>query len=358
MRLLTRLFALRQQRPPISSDTVILWEPCSQSHGEIVPGYAKYLLDLGYRVVVFMTPDRIGEGLFCRFSHPKLHLATLSQRQIRRFMKTPDVRSAAGILISTAGKMPTDGAGAPDLERVFGGVPPANVHLVEHDMGRLQGQAEWRNRAITLKALAPEYGGTHVVNPHYFGDVLETPKNSDKTVLVMVGAARAKRRNDHLVINAAERLVAEGYRNFEIRLIGKLNGVEVPPSLNDNFIKLGRLSFAALYEEVENSDFLLTAFQKDNPAHSYYRTTGTSGSFQLSYGFSKPGIFQQDYIAGTGVTPENSLLYDEDGGMLDAMKTAIEMPPDQYEVMQAAMRECARQQAAQSLETLRTVFGE
>lgn len=358
MGFLSRFFARRQQFPSITSETVVLWEPCSQSHGEIVPGYAKYLLDLGYEVVVLMTPDRISEGLFSRFAHSKLHLTTLSQRQIRRFMKTQDVRSAAGILISTAGKMPKDKTGAPDLDQVFGGVSLGNAHLVEHDMSNLQGKGDWPNRAITLRDMSPQYGETHVVNPHYFGDVLHTPKNSQKTILLMVGAARARRRNDHLVINAAERLIAAGYQNFEIRLVGKLDNIEVPLSLQNNFIKVGRLPFSTLYSEVENCDFLLTAFQKDNPAHAFYRTTGTSGSFQLCYGFAKPGIFQKDYIEGTALNLENSLLYDEDADMFDAMKMAIEMSPNQYKAMQSGMLNSASHLAARSQATMRALFSE
>lgn len=358
MSFLSRFFARRQQFPSITSETVVLWEPCSQSHGEIVPGYAKYLLDLGYEVVVLMTPDRIGEGLFSRFAHSKLHLTTLSQRQIRRFMKTQDVRSAAGVLISTAGKMPTDKTGAPDLDQVFGGVPPENVHLVEHDMSSLHVNGDWPNRVITLRDVSPEYGETHVVNPHYFGDVLHTPKNSQKTILLMVGAARARRRNDHLVINAAERLIAAGYQNFEIRLVGKVDHIEVPLSLQNNFIKVGRLPFSNLYNEVENCDFLLTAFQKDNPAHAFYRTTGTSGSLQLCYGFAKPGIFQQNYIEGTALNLENSLLYDEDTDMFDAMKMAIEMPPNQYKTMQVAMLDSASHLAARSQANMQALFSE
>lgn len=357
MKLLRAFFGIRDY-PQVSPKTVILWEPCSQSHGEIVPGYAKYLLDLGFDVLVLMTPDRIEEGLFSRFTHPRLHLTSLSQRQIRRFMKTQDVHTAAGILISTAGKMPMDKTGAPDLNRIFGGAPPDKVHFVEHDMARLQGKGDWPDRAITLRAMAPEYGNTHEVNPHYFGDVIHTPKNLEKTVFLMVGAARPKRRNDHLVINAAERLVAAGYQNFEIRLVGKLDGVDIPLSLTDKFIKLGRLSFSNLYDEVENSDFLLTAFQKDNPLHAYYRTTGTSGSFQLSYGFAKPGIYQRDYIADTVITEESSLLYDEDGDMMDAMKLAMEMSSEKYAFMGEAMHRSASKLAHDSRENLRALFGE
>lgn len=358
MSYIRRLLARSQQYPFITSETVILWEPCSQSHGEIVPGYAKYLLNLSYEVVVLMTPDRIGEGLFSRFSHPKLHLTSLSQRQIRRFMKTQSIRSAAGILISTAGKIPTDKTGAPDLGQVLGRAPYDNVHLVEHDMSNLQGKGDWPNRAITLRQLSPEYGNTHVVNPHYFGDILRTQKNSTKTVFLMVGAARAKRRNDHLVINAAEQLITAGYKNFEIRLVGKLDSLEVPLSLKDNFVKIGRLSFSELYNEVENCDFLLTAFQKDNPAHAFYRTTGTSGSLQLCYGFAKPGIFQRDYIEGTAINLENSLLYDEDGDMFDVMRFGIKMSSTQYELMQAAMVDSASKLAKRSQSNLGALFGE
>lgn len=354
-----KVFGLSSEdNPPITPESFILWEPCSQSHGEIVPGYAKYLLDLGYHVVVLMTPERISEGLFARFTHSRLCLATLSQRQIRRFMKTQNVHVAAGILITTAGKIPVDKTGAPDLIQVFGGAPPENVYLVEHDMRRRQGKGYRPSRVITLKAMAPEFGDTHVVNPHYFGKVQHTPKNPEKTVMLMVGAARTKRRNDQIVINTAKRLVAAGYQNFEIRLVGKPDGSAVPPLLKSHLVKLGRLAFSDLYEEIENCDFILTAFQKDNPAHAYYRNSGTSGSFQLSYGFAKPGIYQRDYIAGTIVTPENSLIYDSDASMFDVMKTAIEMSGEQYQVMQAAMAASAQKLADDSYENLRAMVSE
>ncbi len=358
MSFMHRFFACRQQHPSINSKTIVLWEPCSQNHGEIVPGYAKYFVDLGYEVVVFMTPNRIDEGLFSRFSHPRLHLTSISQRQIRRFMKTQEIHSAAGILISTASKIPKDKYGGPDLSQVFNGIPPHNVHFVEHDMSSLQGIGDRPSGVITLKDLSPKYGKTHVVNPHFFGNIEKTPKNSFRTVLLMVGAARAKRRNDHLVINAAERLIAGGYKNFEIRLVGKSDGVKVPRSLRDNFIKLGRLSFSDLYNEVESCDFLLTAFQKDNPAHVFYKTTGTSGSLQLCYGFSKPGIFQMDYIDGTAINRYNSLLYDRDEEVFDAMRSAIDMSSSQYKLMQTAMIDSANQLAERSQSNLRELFFE
>ena len=57
-------------RPVIKTDenTFVVWEPCSQSHSEVVPGYAKYLLDLGYSVSIVVKPEHYHSGLFSRFS--------------------------------------------------------------------------------------------------------------------------------------------------------------------------------------------------------------------------------------------------------------------------------------------------
>ena len=60
--------------PVIKNNTFLLWEPCSKSHSEVLPGYAKYLLDLGYHVSVLCVPERIKEGLFSRFNNRNLSI--------------------------------------------------------------------------------------------------------------------------------------------------------------------------------------------------------------------------------------------------------------------------------------------
>ena len=52
------------KKPIIKDNTFIVWEPCSKSHSEVVPGYVKYLLDLGYHVSVIVNSNRLKEGLF------------------------------------------------------------------------------------------------------------------------------------------------------------------------------------------------------------------------------------------------------------------------------------------------------
>ena len=351
--LLRRLLpGLHAPLPKLDAETFILWEPCSHSHGEIVPGYAKYLLDLGYRVLVLLTPARIDEGLFSRFSHPRLHVARLSQRQIRRFMRSADLSRAAGVMVTTAGKLPERADHSLDLPKVFGGRVPRPLLLVEHEARRRIEAGYWDPRNITLRRLMVPGVESVVVNPHYFGPVTPRPKNP-KTVFLMAGAARSKRRNQDMVLDAVRRLLAEGETGFELRLIGKPGKTPLPDDLRSHVVDTGRVSFDRLYHEVEACDFVLTAFQRDNPDHAFYRTTGTTGSFQLAYGFRKPCIIQQEFAVGTALTAENSLFYDDDADLYHCLRRAIAMPGDSHAQMCSAMQRESEALAQRSLAGLK-----
>ena len=58
--------------PEIRENTFIVWEPCSKSHAEVVPGFAEYLLDSGYHVSVLLNNARYDEGLFERFDNENI----------------------------------------------------------------------------------------------------------------------------------------------------------------------------------------------------------------------------------------------------------------------------------------------
>src|SRR5262245_42930018 len=84
--------------PVITANTFLVWEPCTYSHAEVVPGYVKYLLDLGFDVVVLITPQRLEEGLFARFHDPRISFTHLSQAAIRSYFKRNGLGNAKGIL--------------------------------------------------------------------------------------------------------------------------------------------------------------------------------------------------------------------------------------------------------------------
>lgn len=323
--------------PTVSENTFILWEPCSSSHGEIVPGYTKYLLDLGFHVLVLMTPDRIDEGLFSRFPDANFDLARLPQKQIRRFVRSREAQAAKGILVTTAGKLPKRTDATPDLDQVFGSFPKDRIHLVEHNASNRLQASTWDEDLITLRQLVPP-SPSKLVNPMYFGETGEGKTKAGHTTFLMVGAARAKRRSDDLLLDAVETLLKDGISNFEIRMIGKPGKTALPEHLTPYVKSLGRLSFDAMYDEVEAADFILTAFQKNNQDHAFYRTVGTSGSFQLAYGFSTPIVLQKRFAEGTAFAENNSFLYDEDADFSSTLKLAISLPKRDYDVLVQQLR--------------------
>lgn len=319
--------------PEIDGNTAILWEPCSNSHGEIVPGYAKYLLDLGYEVLVLLTPKRLDEGLFSRFHHERLRFGTLSQRQIKRFMRSGIVSQAAVVLISTVGKLPHKKNGAPDIDAVFGTNKPSKLLLVEHDAKSKIDQKAWRDNYITLAKLNYQNSHSTVINPHYFGAYETDNKTSEIVNFLIVGAARSQRRNISMLFGALERLVQNGHHNFTLKMIGKKDRTAIPEAIRNNVQILGHLDFKDLYREVEMADFLVTAFEKHNPDHQLYRSVKTSGSTLLAYGFNKPMIIQKEFEKVTALNEKNSIMYDENSDLYGAMLRAIEMSSSELDAM-------------------------
>ena len=341
--------------PEIGENTFVLWEPCSASHGEIVPGYTKYLMDLGYHVLVLVTPERIDEGLFARFPEGNFTLARLTQKQIRRFVRSEAIKVAQGILVTTAGKLPTLEDATPDLEGVFGDLARDRIHLVEHNARDRIAAGTWDENLITLRSLVPARP-SKVVNPHFFGGFKQHRKSKDRVRFLMVGAARAKRRSDDLVFNAAATLLDDGITNFEIRMIGKPGKAQILERLEPHFITLGRLSFADMYDEIEAADYILSAFQKDGQDHAFYRTTGTSGSFQLACGFNTPIVLQELFTEGTAFNSDNAILYDQDRDFEPAVHRAITLSAEEYLTLTDNLQKASNDLRTASLANMKDVI--
>jgi hypothetical protein len=338
--------------PNIGPRTFLLWEPSSKSHAEVVPGYVRYLRDLGFQVLVLMTPAMLSEGLFSRYQDPGVTYARLSQADIRNFIKTADLSGTAGLLVTTAGKLPKTAQGAIDVDMILGRNRPPLFLLVEHDARAMIDDAVWNSRYITLRDINYKGCTSTVINPHYFGEVGQASTHNGQTRFLMVGAARARRGNHQLVYDTALKLLQAGQSSFVIRVVGKRGSFKVPDELESHVQILGRLSYDRLYEEVENSDFIVTSFQKQNEKHEFYYTGGTSGSFQLAYGFGKPVVVQKDIAGMCHLNDENSILYDDDKDMLGAMMRATTMERGDYDRMASAMRDTASMIYGASLDNM------
>jgi hypothetical protein len=349
------LLSGKTAKPYYNENTFFLWEPCSRSHAEVVPGYCKLLLDAGYDVSVLIQPKRIDEGLFCNFTHERLHINRLSKRATLKFFKENGLASSSGILVTTVGKLTPNA----DYDHARGLFAPLNqnqrVLLVEHDIKNGVDLGTLTRDIITLRETDYKNSITTPVNPHYFGELGKHQKGA-RTIFATVGAIRDKRRNSDLLISAVEGLHQKGVSNFTVLVIGKNNPSTIPRHLQQYFLHLGRLPFRELYKQMQCCDFLLPLLDPNNPSHRRYITTGTSGTFQLALGFHKPLILEQSFAPINKLNKSNSIVYEGNNNFRFAMEQAIALKPDQYESLQKAVAETARSIYAESLSNLKSLI--
>lgn len=319
--------------PIINKNTFLLWEPCSQSHAEVIPGYAKYLLDLGYSVSVLITPQRYKEGLFSRFNQPNLFFNKLSQKQIKKYLKNTDLSDVQGILVTTVGKLCDEVNFEKAYDTFSENADKSKIFFVSHEAKPAIDANSWKENLITLRELNYKNAKSVVVNPHYFGNVHITPKN-EITNFITVGAIRSKRKNNNQIIDMVMELHQRGVRNFKVTVIGKGHLKHLPKEIRPYFDIKGRLNFDKMYDEIEKADFMLTSYNENNPLHQRYNTTGTSGNFQLVYGFLKPCIIIESFARINGFDNSNAIIYKQDSDYADAMIKAIEMPKEEYSLLQ------------------------
>ncbi len=346
----------KKQKPIIKNNTFLLWEPCSKSHAEVVPGYAEYLLDLGYHVSVLITPDRYKKGLFSRFENKNITYNVMTQNKIRKYFKNTDLWNVKGVLITTIGKLCNE-INYRDSYKYFAKyVDKSKIFFVEHEAKYAIDANSWNEKLITLRELNYKGAKSVVVNPHYFGKVEITPKNKEITNFITIGAIRNKRKNNNRIIDAVADLHNKGVHNFKVTVIGKGTVKNLPKELRKYIDIKGRLDFSDMYNEIEKADFILTSYDENNSAHQRYITTGTSGNFQLVYGFLKPCLIIRSFAAINGFNDENSILYDAENEYSKAMERAINLSEEEYTKLQENLALYQKDLYKKSLENLKELI--
>ena len=343
--------------PEIKENTFIVWEPCSENHSEVVPGFCRYLLDLGYHVSVLLNPKHYKEGLFCRFKDDEnITYNKLSKSQIKNFFKKDNLKSVKGVLVTTAGKICDNIHYEQSYEAFSPDIDKKKIYLVEHKANFAIDEGKWDEKIITLNKLNYKGAKSTVVNPHYFGEVKITPKNEKITNFLLIGTIRERKRNNELIINSFMELLNSGYKNFKVTVIGKGNLKHLPESLRPFFDIKGRLPFSKMYDEIEKADFFLTSYDENHPNHLRYITSGTSGNFQLIYGFLKPCVIKRSFCTVNGFDENNSVVYENTTDYKDALIRCIEMKNDEYKTLQNNLSSYVKKLYDYSLDNLRNLI--
>lgn len=347
------LYITKIKKPEFDENTFFVWEPCTANHAEVVPGYTKYLLDLGYKVSVLFSQVKSNTGLFSRFKENKnLIVNNLTKKEAKKYFKYFGLGNAKGIMITTGG-----------LERdkqykfTQNKLPFQKVLRVEHSAHIFDTESK-DEKIVTLRKMNYKGAETIEVNAHYFGNINVTPKNKDIINFIVIGALQKKRRNTDILINAVDILVKNNITNFKITVVGKGSLNHLPKHLRKYFEIKGRLNFEEMYSELENADFFLPLLDVFNKNHENTITTSTSGSFQLIYGFRLPAIIAEKFATVNGFTNENSILYVNNEDLADAMKNGIKLSDENYTLLQKNLAKYADSLYNRSIENLKELIDE
>lgn len=249
-----------------------------------------------------------------------------------------ELNDVCGVLVTTVGKL-CDSVHYEQCYDTFNqNVDKSKLFFVEHEVVHSVDANTWNDDLITLREINYKGKKSVVVNPHYFGDVKILTKNEKITNFITIGGVQAKKKNNDLMIDTVKSLHEKGFRNFKITVIGKGKLKHLPKEIRQYFDIKGRLPFNKMYKELEDADFMLTAYDDKNPKHIRYNTTGTSGNFQLVYGFLKPCVIIESFGEINGFNEKNSVLYKDDEKYLSAMVKAINMTKEEYSSMQLELK--------------------
>lgn len=353
--LFNKIFGIK--KPQINENTFLIWEPCGKSHAEVVPGFAKYLSDLGYHVSVIVSEHAYEENLFSRIDKDlNISYNKMSKSQARKYFKSTDLSDVAGLLVTTVDKL----CQAPHFETVYNSfnknVDKSKLYFVVHDIKERVWANAMSEDLISLREL--NFEGidykTVVINPHYFGRINITPKN-DFTNFVTVGELAIGKKNFDLFVTTAQKLIHNGITNFKITVIGKGKLEALPKEVVPYFDIKGRLPFDKMFEEIEKGDFLLTSYI-DEEMHLRYIHQGTSGNFQLVYAFCIPIIIKDNFAPINGFSDKNSILYKDDDDFYNAIIKGINMSAQDYSNMQEGIKIYAQNLYNKSLENFKQLI--
>ena len=97
------------RRHPVAGRTILILEP-NYCHGEVIPGFCRHLLDMGYCVDVLMHHSLARQSPLCCFKEGDIHIFTAMCTSWKRLAKARVLTRYEAILISTSAFSSYDGA--------------------------------------------------------------------------------------------------------------------------------------------------------------------------------------------------------------------------------------------------------
>jgi hypothetical protein len=333
----------------------VLMLEANDFHGEVMPSYIKYLLDLGYSVDLLTTEKHKEDSPLCRIKSEKLNQYYTNISTIEHILQSNVIMEQyKGLFVNSMCLFRKDRAiKSPALiYKFFKGIHrPRNGFYINvcHTIEQFKLKFLKTNNCVIL---AKGKYDLPIVNPCYFGDVKITDK-SDKTIFLISGDGT---KNFSLVAKGVKDLIKNGITNFKIYVTGRHKHNELSDDIKSYIEFLGYVSFEKLFKLIEDADFIIPCLDPENKKHLWYLENGTTGAFQLSYGFCKPMILAEKFAGKALVNSTNALIYKSNSDLSNVMKKAIDMPKEEYKTMQCNVSKLQEYLYELSKENLRRII--
>ena len=311
-------------------------------HGECVLGHVKYLMDLGYSVDVLLNSAMESENPLRNIFDNSVHVEFMNPDEIILKLKN-GYASEYDVCLLNSNTLYEYNFLATDIVRKTDS--STKILAVEHRQDNISSKVLETSSVLVLKKFNFE------VNPHYFGIIPDHNKHK-VTQFITAGNIESFRKNHEMLKNAVSQLVDGGYENFHVTVIGKGSLGEIPEKIARHITATGRISYDEMYKRMAEADFFLPLLNPENSEHNRYLSSGTSGSFQLIYGFNLPCIIEQKFAATHLFTKDNSIIYCQNRTFADALKAAIDMPEEKYRELKSALKETSQNIYESSLHNL------
>jgi hypothetical protein len=345
---------------PIQNNTILMVE-LNGCHGECLTGMAKYFLDLGYRVDVMLSPVEFSNNPFADFNNPDLTVFSMLQDAAIWILSTDIVKKYEHLYFNS------DFLYFKHINGEFMRTYDAFQGNLKSPQGKILMLCHHVNKIIANKRLSylalQKFSCTHaqkytIVNAHYFGD-FHHEKLGKKIKFVVVGKIESKRKNHSILFDAARELLQRGLSDFVIDVVARSGTIAVPKELAPYFEFKGRLNYHDMYQVMNEADFYLPLFDPENPEHDRYLTCGSSGSYQLIYGFKKPCVICRKFMCELNrFDDSNAIGYDSNDQLSEAMAQAILMKPEEYRQKVDNLAKLSEELQTMSLSHLKEILKE
>ena len=199
----------------IKDNTVLLIEQ-NNHHGEVLPGIAKYFLDLGYNVDVIMTESEFALKPFGKFDESNINIMPMRKDIIWHFLNNNYVKNKYKIFYFNSEYIVepiTKKQISVNKYFPLNNIDSQKIIYLNHAPNKYK---DCSGKNLILANL-PVKNKEHykLVNSHYFGNTTITSKNNI-TNFIVIGNIENTRKNYNLLIDSVEQLLNQGISNFKI----------------------------------------------------------------------------------------------------------------------------------------------